>query len=187
MSGTPEQFETEVLDGPGWCFEFETTWHDGGVDTRWLDDSEMRAWVAFLDTSNLLQRLIDAQLREEGGVTQPQYELMTRLGEAPQRQLRMTELADLLVMSRSGLTYQVAQLERRGLVRRVPSPEDDRGVLAVLTDEGSNVLRRVAPGHVGVVRSNLIDLLDRSQLEALADALSVVRSRLRDESNRQRD
>jgi DNA-binding MarR family transcriptional regulator len=156
------------------------------AEVRWLDDSEMRAWVAFLDTSNLLQRRIDAQLRKEGGVTQPQYELMTRLSEAPDGQLRMTDLAELLVMSRSGLTYQVAQLEQRGLVRRAPAPDDDRGVLAMLSDEGRRVLRRIAPGHVQVVRSNLIDLLNRSQLEALADTLGVVRARLRDEARRPR-
>ena len=156
------------------------------MENKWLDECEMRAWVAFLDTSNLLQRRVDEQLREEGGVTQPQYELMTRLSEAPGRELRMTELAELLVASRSGLTYQVAQLEQRGLVRRVPAPDDDRGVLAVLTDNGLDVLRRVAPGHVKVVRSGLIDLLDRPQLEALADALGAVRAHLREGARRPR-
>lgn len=139
----------------------------------------MRAWVAFLDTSNLLLRRIDQQLREDGGVSQPQYELLVRLAEAPGGRLRMTELAAALVASRSGLTYQVAQLEKAGLVRREACLDDERGVLAVLTDAGEQVLHQAAPGHVRVVREGLIDLLDRDQLVAVADALGQVRTHLR--------
>ena len=150
------------------------------MDARWLDDTEMRTWVTFLDTSNLLQRRIDRQLREDGGLTQPQYELLTCLSAAPEHRLRMTELADLLVLSRSGLTYQVTQLEKAGMVRREACAEDDRGVLAVLTAEGQQVLQRTAPGHVRVVREGLIDHLSRDELTALADALQAARSWLRD-------
>ncbi|RZS77558.1 DNA-binding MarR family transcriptional regulator [Motilibacter rhizosphaerae] len=146
---------------------------------RWLDDVEMQAWVAFLDTSNLLLRRVDRQLREDAGLTQPQYELLTRLAQAPEQRMRMAELADALVASRSGLTYQVAQLEKSGLVRREAYAGDDRGVLAVLTDEGDAVLRRTAPGHVRVVRENLVDVLDREQLVSLADMLGRTRAHLR--------
>ncbi|GAB7192209.1 MarR family transcriptional regulator [Kineococcus sp. NUM-3379] len=149
------------------------------MEPRWLDETEMRAWVAFLDASNLLQRRIDRQLREDGGLTQPQYELLTRLEAAPGRRLRMTELADLLVASRSGLTYQVTQLEKAGLVRREACADDERGVLAALTGDGLDVLQRTAPGHVRVVREGLVDLLDREQLRALADTLGAVRDHLR--------
>jgi DNA-binding MarR family transcriptional regulator len=135
--------------------------------------------MAFLDTSNLLARRIDQQLRQDGGVTQPLYELLTRLAEAPQRRLRMTELAELLVTSRSGLTYQVAQLEKAGLVRRESCADDERGVLASPTDIGMDVLHRTAPGHVRVVRDGLIDQLDRERLLALANTLEHVRAQLR--------
>ncbi|MEV4278617.1 MarR family winged helix-turn-helix transcriptional regulator [Actinoplanes xinjiangensis] len=146
---------------------------------RWLDEVEMRAWVAFLDTSNLLLQRINQQLRDDGGLTQPQYELLTRLAEAPEQRMRMAELALALVTSRSGLTYQVSQLEKAGLVRREPCAGDDRGVLAVLTTEGEQALLRAAPGHLRVVRENLIDQLDRDQLVTLADTLSRARAHLR--------
>lgn len=146
---------------------------------RWLDDVEMRAWVAFLDTSNLLLQRISQQLRDDGGLTQPQYELLTRLAEAPGRRMRMAELALALVASRSGLTYQVSQLEKVGLVRREACAGDDRGILAVLTEQGEQALLKAAPGHLRVVRENLIDLLDREQLVTLADTLDRARAHLR--------
>ncbi len=151
---------------------------------RWLDEVEMRAWVAFLDTSNLLLQRINQQLRDDGGLTQPQYELLTRLAEAPEQRMRMAELALALVASRSGLTYQVSQLEKAGLVRREACTSDDRGILAVLTPQGEQALLNAAPGHLRVVRENLIDLLDRDQLATLADTLSQARAHLRLTSNR---
>ncbi|MEU4626832.1 MarR family transcriptional regulator [Actinoplanes sp. NPDC023801] len=150
---------------------------------RWLDEVEMRAWVAFLDTSNLLLQRINQQLREDGGLTQPQYELLTRLAEAPGQQMRMAELALALVTSRSGLTYQVTQLEKAGLVRREACASDDRGILAVLTAQGEQALLKAAPGHLRVVRENLIDLLDRDQLTTLADTLGRARTHLRSAGN----
>jgi DNA-binding MarR family transcriptional regulator len=146
---------------------------------RWLDELEMRAWVAFLDTSNLLLQRINQQLRDDGGLTQPQYELLTRLAEAPGRRMRMAELALALVASRSGLTYQVSQLEKAGLVRREACADDERGILAVLTPQGEQALLKAAPGHLRVVRENLIDLVDRDQLAALADTLGQARAHLR--------
>ncbi len=149
------------------------------MEPRWLNNREMRAWVAFLDASNLLHRRIAQQLREDGGVTQPQYELLTRLEAAPGGRLRMTELAEALAASRSGLTYQVTQLEKAGFVRREPYEGDDRGVVATLTAGGREVLQAAAPGHVQVVREGLIDLLDEAELDALGDILGRVRDQLR--------
>jgi DNA-binding MarR family transcriptional regulator len=146
--------------------------------SSWLDETEMAAWLAFLDVSHRLDRVIEQQLRRDAGLSHAQYEILSRL-ESAGGQLRMSELADVIIVSRSGLTYQVTQLERAGLVRREKCPTDERGVLAVLSGTGRAALRRAAPGHVRVVRRYLIDALTPAQRSALTDALSAARDRLR--------
>jgi DNA-binding MarR family transcriptional regulator len=139
----------------------------------------MAAWLAFLEVSHRLDRAIEQQLRRDVGLSHAQYEILTRLEASGAGQLRMSELADVIIVSRSGLTYQVTQLERAGLVRREKCPSDERGVLAVLTDAGRAALARAAPGHIEVVRRYLIDALTPAQRSALAEALAAARSRLR--------
>ena len=155
-------------------------------EPRWLDDTEMRAWLGFAETSHLVQQHIDRQLREEGGVTPAQYEILVSLAAAPGRARRMSELAGELVASRGGMTYQIDQLEKRGLVRREVCPTDERGVLAILTDAGYQVLERTAPGHVRAVRESLIDALTPEQVAALAEILEVTRNHLRGRQARSR-
>ena len=149
------------------------------TDTRWLDEQEMAAWEGFLEATNRVEQRLAQQLKEEAGLSHPQYEILTRLSAAPEGEIRMTELANLLITSKSGLTYQVGQLEKRGLVRRRSCPEDVRGVLAALTDEGWKVVRQAAPGHVATVREALIDVLDRDELAVIAESLGRVGRRLR--------
>ncbi|MDR8413413.1 MarR family transcriptional regulator [Nonomuraea sp. 3-1Str] len=149
------------------------------TDTRWLDDTEMAAWRAFLSTSHLLERRIEEQLKAAAGLTHPQYEILVRLADAPGRQLRMTELARDVVVSKSALTYQVTRLERAGLVERTTCPSDDRGVLAGITEAGLRCLERVAPGHLDVVRSYLIDRLTRDELEVMTTAMAKTEQALR--------
>ncbi|WP_016905199.1 MarR family winged helix-turn-helix transcriptional regulator [Streptomyces xiaopingdaonensis] len=146
---------------------------------RWLDDREMAAWQGFLEASNRVARHLEAQLRDAAGLSHPQYEILVRLADAPDRSLRMTELADGLLTSKSGLTYQVDRLEKRGLVVRRSCPTDVRGVLAVLTDEGLHTLREAAPGHVAAVREVLIDVLEDDEVTVLAGAFDRVGRRLR--------
>ncbi|MFD1831610.1 MULTISPECIES: MarR family winged helix-turn-helix transcriptional regulator [Streptomyces] len=148
-------------------------------EPRWLDELEMAAWQGFLQASNRVARRLEQQLKDEAGLSHPQYETLVHLAAAPGGRMRMTELAERLITSKSGLTYQVGQLERRGLVRREACPTDVRGVLAVLTEEGRALLRAAAPGHVAAVREALIDVLDRDQLAVLAEALGEVGRRLR--------
>jgi DNA-binding MarR family transcriptional regulator len=105
--------------------------------------------------------------------------VLVQLSAMPDRSLRMSELADRLVTSKSGLTYQITQLERAGLVARRSCPSDVRGVFAELTDQGMDVLRAAAPGHVAAVRDALIDVLEPEQLDQMAVGLGEVARRLR--------
>jgi DNA-binding MarR family transcriptional regulator len=139
----------------------------------------MVAWLAFLEVSHRLDRVIEQQLRRDAGLSHAQYEILSRLESADGGQLRMSELADVIIVSRSGLTYQVTQLERAGLVRRGKCPSDERGVLAVLTGAGRAALRRAAPGHLQVVRHYLIDALTPAQRSAMAAGLAAALDRLR--------
>jgi DNA-binding MarR family transcriptional regulator len=139
----------------------------------------MAAWRGFVAASNLIARRLERQLKEDAGLSHTQYEILVQLSAAPDGALRMTDLADRLVTSKSGLTYQVTQLAQAGLVSRRSCPSDVRGVLAELTDDGRRVLREAAPGHVATVREVLIDVLSRDQLAVLAESLGTVSDRLR--------
>ncbi|GAA1142590.1 DNA-binding MarR family transcriptional regulator [Kitasatospora gansuensis] len=148
-------------------------------EPRWLDEREMAAWRGFVAASNLIERRLEQQLKESAGLSHTQYEILVQLSAAPDGALRMTDLADRLVTSKSGLTYQVTQLEKSGLVGRRSCPSDVRGVFAEITDQGWRVLREAAPGHVATVREVLIDVLTPEQLVVLAESLGTVSDRLR--------
>ena len=147
-------------------------------EPRWLNETELAAWTGFLGAGALLNRRIEQQLREDSGLSHTQYEILVRLADAPGVAMRMTELADALLNSKSGLTYQMTLLERAGLTERRSCPTDVRGVIAVLTDAGSAKLESAAPGHAALVRELLIDVLTPEQVAVLADALGEVKRRL---------
>src|ERR1700709_1017692 len=114
-----------------------------------LDDVQLRAYFALMDVAGLLRRSVERQLRETADLTYVQFKVLARLGlDSPTGSLRMTELADEVVYSRSGLTYQAGQMENAGLVERQPSPDDDRGVILSITDAGRARLDSALPGHV---------------------------------------
>ncbi|WP_329494292.1 MarR family winged helix-turn-helix transcriptional regulator [Kitasatospora herbaricolor] len=148
-------------------------------EPRWLDQDEMAAWRGFVAASNLLNRRLERQLKDDSGLSHTQYEILVHLSAAIEGSLRMTELADRLITSKSGLTYQVTQLEKAGLVSRRSCPSDVRGIFADLTEQGREAVRNAAPGHLAMVRELLIDVLSREQLTVLADGLGEVSRRLR--------
>ena len=137
--------------------------------TRWLDETEMRFWRNFLLSSHRALDAVSADLRADAGLTMDDYEVLVHLSEAPDRAIRMSELSELVVQSRSRLTQRIDRLVERGWVRRAPCPDDRRGQFAVLTDEGFDALAAAAPGHVDSVRRHLIDRIDRAHLEAAAE------------------
>jgi DNA-binding MarR family transcriptional regulator len=137
--------------------------------TRWLDAEEQRAWRAYMNSWMLLEDRLDRELTREAGISHAYYEILVQLSETEGRALRMSELADRCLSSRSRLSHAVSRLEERGWVRRQVCPEDGRGQLAVLTDEGFAALQEAAPVHVESVRANLFDQLSPDQVVAMRD------------------
>ena len=134
---------------------------NGGDGPRWLDDTEQRSWRALIMGMTLLLDRLDDELRRACDLSLVEYEILVRLSETEGRQMRMAQLADALAHSRSRVTHTVARMEHAGLVERRSSPEDGRGVVAMMTDEGLGLLERMAPVHVEGVRAHLVDLVSR--------------------------
>ncbi|MFE9202877.1 MarR family winged helix-turn-helix transcriptional regulator [Micromonospora sp. NPDC006431] len=137
------------------------------VMTRWLDPDEQRTWRAFLTASRALMDTLDRELQRDAGMPHAYYEILVRLSEAPDRRLRMSELADATGSSRSRLSHAAARLEAAGWIRREDCPTDRRGQIAVLTDDGFATLAAAAPGHVEGVRRHLFDALSPAQVDQL--------------------
>lgn len=144
-----------------------------------VDPTQLGAYFALIEASSLLRHAVEQQLRDAGDLSYVQFQLLARLGDTPSGSHRMTDLADGVVYSRSGLTYQAQTLEQRGLVTRTPSPDDERGTIVTITDEGRGVLARVFPGHIAVLNELLFEPLDGKDVEALADVLGRVRDHMR--------
>ena len=136
---------------------------------RWLDAEEQRAWRAWLFSAQLLMDRLDRELTHSTGISHAYYEILVALSEAPERMMRMSELADRCLSSRSRLSHAVSRLQERGWVRRQVCAEDGRGQLAVLTDEGFAALDAAAPIHVESVRTHLFDQLTPDQVEHMRD------------------
>ncbi|MEA3216673.1 MAG: hypothetical protein QOJ19_2829 [Acidimicrobiia bacterium] len=141
---------------------------------RWLDDDELRAWRALVICSSRLKAVLDAELMAKHDLPFGDYEVLVVLSEAPDRRMRMTELAEHLFLSPSGLTRRLDRLTRDGLVAREQCPFDRRGTFAVLTQQGFARLEQAAPCHLRGVREHFIDLLDREQLQEMGRALEAV-------------
>ena len=144
-----------------------------------LDPTELGAYFALIEVSSLLRHTVEQQLKEAGGLSYVQFQLLATLGDAADGSRRMTDLADGVVYSRSGLTYQVGLLEQAGLVTRSPSADDERGVTVTITDAGRDVLARVFPGHVEVLQQLFLDPLSSQDVGVLADVLGRVRDHMR--------
>ena len=135
--------------------------------TRWLETEQQVAWRAFVSGATRLFDQLDRDLRLRFGISLPEYEVLVRLSEAPDRQLRMAELASSLSHSRSRVTHTVARLEKTGAVSRGACATDGRGVVATLTDVGWELLAAAAPVHVAGVRDYLVDLADNDDFGAV--------------------
>jgi DNA-binding MarR family transcriptional regulator len=142
-----------------------------------LDPEQLGAYFVLTEAVSLLQHQIEQQLRAEGDLSYVQFQLLARLNA--RGPLTMTDLADGVVYSRSGLTYQAALLEKAGLITRGPSLADDRATLVSITDSGRALLGRVMPGHIRVTRRLLLDSLSQDDLHHLGDIMTRVRDHMR--------
>ena len=144
-----------------------------------LSAEQLGAYFALVEVSSLLQYSVDEHLRVDGDLSYVQFQLLARLVDAPGGKLRMTDLADGVVYSRSGLTYQAGLLEKRGLITRSPSPDDERSVMVAVTDVGRDLIARVLPGHVDRVRDLLFEPLTSDDVAALNSVLGRARDHMR--------
>ena len=141
---------------------------------RWLSAEEERAWRAFLVAVATLFSAVEGQLARDSGIPHGYYEILVQLSEAPNRSLRMSQLAEASTSSKSRLSHAVARLEERGWVERLDCETDRRGQVARLTDTGFAALDAAAPGHVEQVRRSLFDRITAAQVAQLAEISAAV-------------
>lgn len=132
-----------------------------------LTSAELQAWRCFLRAHATVVRALEADLQAEQDLPLASYDVLVQLSESPDRRLRMTELADRVLLSRSGLTRLADRLAREGLLTREPCPSDARGTLAVLTDAGLDRLRRAWPTHLRGVQQHVMSRLSPQEVEQL--------------------
>ena len=139
-----------------------------GAATR-LSDAELAAWRGMLRVHASLMRALDDELEAEHGLPITSYDVLVNLSEAPDRRMRMRDLADAVLLSRSGLTRLVDRLERDGLLERVACASDARGSFACLTERGLAVLAEARPTHLEGVRRRFLEYFSPEELEQLGE------------------
>lgn len=145
--------------------------------TDWRDDEGVQAWSAFLRAHAATVRRIEADVEHRARVSLGWYDVLLELNAAPGRRLRMQELGERAVLSRSRISRLVDELGAAGLVTRQPNPDDRRSSYAVITDEGRRVLRRAAPVYLAAVREHFVSALPPDRLAAVRSAMETLLAR----------
>lgn len=145
------------------------------TDVRWLSDDQQRVWRNWIAATRMVESELERQLQRDCGLPTTYFEIMVSLSEAPDRTLRMSELAERSRFSRSRLSHAIARMEQQGWVERRECPSDKRGAFAVLTDKGFAKLDGAAPGHVEQVRTLMFDVLTEDQVEQLGEICATLR------------
>jgi DNA-binding MarR family transcriptional regulator len=148
------------------------------------DDAQLAAWRALLEAHAAVTDLLERELEQERGLPLSKFEVLLKLAEAPGGRLRMLELAQSVLLSKSGLSRLVDRMEEAELVRRERCPSDRRGAYAVLTDEGRRLLRRAAPVHLRGIKEHFTSHLDEHEIRVLTAALGKVNAAARDDGAR---
>ena len=148
------------------------------TEARWLNPREMKAWRNYIIASRRMLEALDSDLAGFE-LTMADYEVLAQLSDAPGRRLRMSELAEIAMVSKSRLSHRMKVMEAAGWVRREECPEDRRGYFAVMTDKGFKAIEKAAPTHVGSVRNRFLDHLSVKDQEDLAKIFDRLQSQLR--------
>ncbi|MEE1791524.1 MarR family transcriptional regulator [Streptomyces sp. BE308] len=139
------------------------------IGPRWLDADQQQQWYAFAYVLTQLPAALEVRMQRDAGIAQFDYIVMSSLSTAPERTLRMSDLARYAGSTLSRLSNVVIRLEKRGWVRRHPDLSDGRATLATLTDDGMDKVVAAAPGHVDAVRELIFDPLTKAQQRHLGD------------------
>ena len=145
---------------------------------RWLNTGEMKAWRRYIIASRRLIEALDSDL-DSHDLSMPDYEILALLSDAPERKMRMSELADIALLSRSRLSHRMKVMEKAGWVKREACPSDKRGYFAVMTVKGWKAIVAAAPDHVDSVRSRFMDHLTKADQQVLAEIFERIDESLR--------
>ena len=147
---------------------------------QWLSPAEMKAWRSYIIASRHLLEALDNDLSGHD-LSMPDYEILAQLSEAPERRLRMSDLAEITLLSRSRLSHRMKVMEKAGWVKREACPSDKRGFFAVMTPKGWNAIVAAAPDHVASVRARFVDHLGSDEQKVIAGIFSRIEVSLRNE------
>lgn len=145
---------------------------------QWLSPVEMKAWRSYIIASRHLLEALDNDL-DGHDLSMPDYEILAQLSDAPERRLRMSELAEITLLSRSRLSHRMKVMEKAGWVKRESCPSDKRGFFAVMTPKGWKAIVAAAPDHVASVRSRFVDHLSNQEQVVLAGIFSRIEESFR--------
>ena len=153
---------------------------ENATSPRWLNPAEMKAWRRYIVASRRLLEALDTDLALHE-LSMADYEILAQLSDAPDRRMRMSELAEMAMLSRSRLSHRMKVMEKAGWVKREACPIDKRGYFAVMTAKGWKAIVAAAPDHVESVRARFVDHLSKSDQSALAEIFERVSDSLRKE------
>ncbi|MEU0937740.1 MULTISPECIES: MarR family transcriptional regulator [unclassified Embleya] len=149
------------------------------AEPRWLSDEDQCVWRQIIAVINMLPPRLERELQRAHGLSLHDYQILVQLSEHPDREVRLSDLAEATQQSKSRLSHQMTRMENAGLVARRNCPTDRRGAYAVLTEEGWRVLEAAAPTHVESVREHLMDVMTPAQKQVVGAAFGAVADKLR--------
>jgi DNA-binding MarR family transcriptional regulator len=148
---------------------------------QWLSPAEMEAWRAYILTSRRLMELLEQALSGHD-LSMADYEVLAQLSDAPERRMRMSELAQAALLSRSRLSHRMKVMEQAGLIRKEECPDDRRGAFAVMTEKGWQAIVAAAPDHVASVRQAFTDVLTPEDQKVIARSFTKIQGLLKSDT-----